>query len=618
MRTPFIPAKGNNAKNVALTGLEAEITVNTETKTIHVHDGVTPGGTPLSKVGHSHVIADVSGLQQALNDKVDGYLVGLANGVASLGSDGKVPSAQLPSYVDDVIEVANYAALPGTGETGKIYVTLDNNKEYRWSGSVYIELVSSPGSTDALAEGSTNLYFTNARASAAAPVQSVAGRTGAVTLVAGDVSGLATVATSGSYTDLSNKPSLATVATTGSYNDLVGRPSLGTAAPRDVPSAGDAASNEVVLGNDSRLTDARPANGGNAATVTTNANLTGVVTSIGNATSIANGAISNAMLANGAVANLSGTNTGDETAATIKSKLGITTLSGSNTGDQTTITGNAGSATVLQTARNINGVAFDGSTNITVPAAAGTLTGNTLAAGVTASSLTSVGTLSSLNVTTSGSINSITVTDTGVNGANIKLIGYGAVTPNKTIRANSGNFEVINHAYSAASLTVTDAGVLTVPGSANAAAFVPSSSTVPTNGMYLSAANTLAWSTNSANRLTLSSTGDLTATGNVTAYSDESLKSNWAGLSSDFIAKLAGVKMGTFDRKDQTQRQVGVSAQSLQAVLPEAVVQTESGLLSVAYGNAALSAAVALAQEVLSLREELASLRDQIAALQAK
>jgi hypothetical protein len=50
---------------------------------------------------------------------------------------------------------------------------------------------------------------------------------------------------------------------------------------------------------------------GNAATVTTNANLTGPVTSIGNATAIANGAISNAMLANGAVANLSGTNTGD-------------------------------------------------------------------------------------------------------------------------------------------------------------------------------------------------------------------------------------------------------------------------------------------------------------------
>ena len=56
--------------------------------------------------------------------------------------DGKVPASELPSYVDDIIEVANYAALPATGETGKIYVTLDNNKIYRWSGSVYIEIAS--------------------------------------------------------------------------------------------------------------------------------------------------------------------------------------------------------------------------------------------------------------------------------------------------------------------------------------------------------------------------------------------------------------------------------------------------------------------------------------------
>ena len=56
---------------------------------------------------------------------------------------GKVPSSQLPSYVDDVVEVANYAALPATGETGKIYITLDTNKIYRWSGSAYIEIADS-------------------------------------------------------------------------------------------------------------------------------------------------------------------------------------------------------------------------------------------------------------------------------------------------------------------------------------------------------------------------------------------------------------------------------------------------------------------------------------------
>ena len=56
--------------------------------------------------------------------------------------DGKVPAYQLPSFVDDVIEVANFAALPTVGEIGKIYVTLDNNKIYRWSGSVYIEIAA--------------------------------------------------------------------------------------------------------------------------------------------------------------------------------------------------------------------------------------------------------------------------------------------------------------------------------------------------------------------------------------------------------------------------------------------------------------------------------------------
>ena len=68
---------------------------------------------------------------------------GIANGYASLNGDGKVPSSQLPSYVDDVIEVSSYGTLPTTGETGKIYITLDTNKIYRWSGSVYVEVSSS-------------------------------------------------------------------------------------------------------------------------------------------------------------------------------------------------------------------------------------------------------------------------------------------------------------------------------------------------------------------------------------------------------------------------------------------------------------------------------------------
>lgn len=77
---------------------------------------------------------------------------------------GTVPASQLPSYVDDVIEASALASFPANGETGKIYVDLSTNKTYRWSGSAYIEIASSPGSTDAVPEGSNNLYFTDARA----------------------------------------------------------------------------------------------------------------------------------------------------------------------------------------------------------------------------------------------------------------------------------------------------------------------------------------------------------------------------------------------------------------------------------------------------------------------
>lgn len=88
---------------------------------------------------------------------------GAVSGIAPLGSDSKIASTYLPSYVDDVIEAVNFGALPGTGETGKIYVTTNDNKCFRWSGSAYVEISPSPGSTDSVTEGSANLYFTVAR-----------------------------------------------------------------------------------------------------------------------------------------------------------------------------------------------------------------------------------------------------------------------------------------------------------------------------------------------------------------------------------------------------------------------------------------------------------------------
>lgn len=57
---------------------------------------------------------------------------------ATLGDDNKIPAAQLPSFVDDVIEASSITSFPEEGETGKIYVALDTNKTYRWGGSTYV------------------------------------------------------------------------------------------------------------------------------------------------------------------------------------------------------------------------------------------------------------------------------------------------------------------------------------------------------------------------------------------------------------------------------------------------------------------------------------------------
>lgn len=82
-------------------------------------------------------------------DRIPTSEKGAPNGVATLDGSGLIPAEQLPSFVDDVVEVANFAALPVSGETGKIYVTLDTNKVYRWGGSVYVEIPSGVGLADA-------------------------------------------------------------------------------------------------------------------------------------------------------------------------------------------------------------------------------------------------------------------------------------------------------------------------------------------------------------------------------------------------------------------------------------------------------------------------------------
>lgn len=91
-----------------------------------------------------------------LNSKVQQFInsKGAPNGLASLNESGIIPSAQLPSYVDDVIEVDTFSNLPGIGESGKIYIVQDTNLTYRWSGTDYVEISKSL----ALGETSSTAY----------------------------------------------------------------------------------------------------------------------------------------------------------------------------------------------------------------------------------------------------------------------------------------------------------------------------------------------------------------------------------------------------------------------------------------------------------------------------
>jgi hypothetical protein len=119
--------------------------------------------------------------------------------------------------------------------------------------------------------------------------------------------------------------------------------------------------------------------------------------------------------------------------------------------------------------------------------------------------------------------------------------------------------------------------------------------------------------TGSAN-LTFDGT-NLTCGGSVIANSDESLKTNWRDFPLDFVEQLANVKHGTYDRLDMNLTQDGVSAQSLQKLLPFSVIQGDNGKLSVAYGNASLVSAIELSKRILEQDAKIAKLEKLVANL---
>ena len=151
--------------------------------------GVKGDSETTYRKGNVNITKANVGLGNVTNDaQVKRSEMGAANGVATLDADGKVPAAQLPSYVDDVLEFANKAAFPTKGEDGKIYVAKDTNLTYRWSGSTYVEISVSL----ALGETSSTAYAGDKGKALAGRMTTAEGN---ITTNAGDIATLNTEVT---------------------------------------------------------------------------------------------------------------------------------------------------------------------------------------------------------------------------------------------------------------------------------------------------------------------------------------------------------------------------------------------------------------------------------------
>lgn len=274
-----------------------------------------------------------------------------------------------------------------------------------------------------------------------------------------------------------------------------------------------------------------------------------------NSPTISGGTINNAVIGGSTPAAVTATTVNGTTITA------STQFSGPLNGTVGATTPSTGAFTTLSASSTVSGTGF--TTYLASPPAIG---GTTPAAGAftTVTATTGAATAATFTSASVGAGGTIAVTDTGTNGSIIKMTGNGATTPSKFLNVLSGVFRIVNNAYSAALMTVDDSG-------------------------------------------------NLTATANVTAYSDERVKTNWRSMEPGFLKQLSEIKAGTYDRTDTPEPlvQVGVSAQDLQKILGPAVLEDADGMLSVAYGNAALVAAVELCKEVQRLHTEIEALKAQ-------
>ena len=323
--------------------------------------------------------------------------------------------------------------------------------------------------------------------------------------------------------------------------------------------------------------------------------------------------------ANNVTASLfSGSHSGSGAALTTLNASAITT--GTLDNARTTAASANGASTIV--ARDASGNFAAGTITATLTGNASTATNATNAAtvtGATQSSITSIP-----NLATVGTINSGTWSASfgAVSGANLTSLNASNISSGTvgTARLASGTASAstfLRGDQTWASVPSPNNGTLTMnvsgTGLSGSATFTAdqagaSTFTVTSNASSSNGASTIVARDASGNF----TANNITANGDVTSSSDESLKTDWSNVIYDFVEKLAEVKSGVYKRIDTGEIQAGVGAQSLAGVLPQVVKLDENGLMSVAYGQAAMVAAVELAKQIVELKKEIEALKKGI------